>query len=125
MQKLYRISAAIFNNSYYHDKLSLHGLLTNKFNTNAEYGGNYDNYHKLNQAKQSEEEFEAVFYNRHKYDRLKDYKNLMYCISDHVVLFYKSEKMSYYIKSIIHYEMLKLSYYDTAKRRARREQYET
>ena len=123
MQKLDKISSAIYNNSYYHDRLSLHGMLTNKFNTNAKYGGNYDNYHKLNRAKQSEEEWEAIFCNRHKYDRLKDYKNLLYCISDHTARFYKTEKMTYYIKSIMHYEMLKLSYYsERTKRRDWREQ---
>lgn len=125
MQKLDKISSVIYNNSYYHDRLSLHGMLTNKFNTNAKYGGNYDNYHKLNQAKQSEEEYEAIYFHRRKCDRLKDYKNLLYCISDYGARFYKTEKMTYYIKSIIHYEMLKLSYYDAAKRRARGEQYES
>ena len=113
MQKLGNISAAIFNNSYYHNKMSLNRII-DKFSINAENGCNYDNYHKLNRVKQSKEEFEAVFFHRYKWDRLKDYKNRMYCISDHVALFYKSEKMS-----SMHCKRLKLSRVKTG-----REQYE-
>ena len=105
MQKLNNISSAIFNNSYYHDKLSLHGL-SNKFGVNAKYGGNYDNYRTMMQAKFAEEEYESIYFNRHKYDRLKDYKNLLYCISDYGERFYKIEKMTYYTKSIVYCEIL-------------------
>ena len=125
MQKLNNISSAIFNNSYYHNKLSLHSL-SNKFCVNAKYGGNYDNYRVMMKAKQAEEEYEAIYHDRHKYDRLKDYKNLLYCISDYGERFYKIEKMTYYTKSIVYCEILKLSYYAArAKRKARREQYES
>ena len=123
MQKLEKLSSAIYNNSYYHDRLSLHGILTNKFNTNAKYGGNYNNYHKLNQAKCAEEEYEAIYFHRRKCDRLKDYKNLLYCLSDYGIRFYKTEKMTHYTRSIIHCKKLKISYYG-AKRRDKGEYYE-